>query len=214
MKTLKSTFVFALCLCLGIACEQPLDDPSFRSGPSNDPSLNMETGGTTGATPFCKPPNTQAFHFRAVFYTKRNYDPGPGSCTTAPYTTYNRQVGAGNGTKLGNFTTMLWFCHAGFDYVNGEGEFVAANGDKLFFQVPTPGVVGKILPFEDDLYEYRFQDPFVFTGGTGRFKGASGGGTTDSYVDLFDDNGVVIREHQTDHTWTGTLILPKKGHHR
>ena len=48
----------------------------------------------------------------------------------------------------------------------------------------------------------------MFNGGTGRFEGATGSGYTDSYVGLFDDEGNFIPEHQTDHEWTGTLILP------
>ena len=34
--------------------------------------------------------------------------------------------------------------------------------------------------------------------------------SNNSFVDLFDDEGNYIPEHQTDHEWTGTLILPKK----
>ena len=102
----------------------------------------------------------------------------------------------------------MQFCGANLDYKNGEGVFVAANGDELYFNIPSDGVVGHILPYEHDLYEFQFQDPFMFTGGTGRFEGASGGGMTNSFVDLFDADGNFIPEHQTDHEWTGTLIFP------
>jgi len=63
--------------------------------------------------------------------------------------------------------------------------------------------VGRIHSF----YEAYFRDPFEFTGGTGRFEGASGHGMTNSFVDLFDDDGNFIPEHKTDHEWTGKLIL-------
>lgn len=43
-------------------------------------------------------------------------------------------------------------------------------------------------------------DPIVFTGGTGRFEGAKGGGLTNSFVTLGDG---------TDHEFTGALVLPK-----
>jgi len=56
----------------------------------------------------------------------------------------------------------------------------------------------------------HFEDPFIFTGGTGRFEGASGGGMTHSQVDLFDDEWNFIPEHQTDHEWTETFVLPGK----
>ena len=103
----------------------------------------------------------------------------------------------------------LWFCGAVLDYKNGEGVFVAANGDELYFNVPSPGEVGHVLLFDHPFYEAMFQDPFSFIGGTGRFEGASGGGYTNSFVDLFDDDGNFIPEHQTDHKWTGTLIMKK-----
>ena len=100
------------------------------------------------------------------------------------------------------------FCGAGLAYKNGEGSFVAANGDELYFWVPSPDSIGHIIPYDHPFYEFQFQDPFMFNGGTGRFEGATGSGYTDSYVDLFDDDGNFILEHRTDHEWTGTLILP------
>ena len=145
--------------------------------------------------------------FKSHFYTKRDYsNDGAGYCTEDPYLGFNYQVGAGNGTHLGNFTVTIQFCGAGFDYTNGEGVFVAANGDELYMAIVE---VGHVIPFEHPFYEAYFQDPFIFTGGTGRFEGASGEGMTNSFVDLFDDEGNFIPEHQTDHQFMGTLILPK-----
>ena len=148
-------------------------------------------------------------HFKADFYTLRNYD-SVGICTEDPYISFNYQVGEGNGTHLGRFTTTMSFCGAGFEYKNGVGVFVAANGDELYFWIPSPGEVGYIIPYVHPVYDFQFQDPFTFNGGSGRFEGTSGGGYTNSFVDLFDDDGNFIPEHRTDHEWTGTLILPKK----
>lgn len=148
--------------------------------------------------------------FKANFFTKRDYsNEGDGFCKEDPFIEFNYQVGEGNATHLGRMSTVIEFCGAGFDYKNGKGVFVAANGDELYFDVPSEGEIGHILPIEHELYEVQFQDPFTFTGGTGRFEGASGGGMTNSFVDLFDDEGEFIPEHQTDHEWIGTLILPK-----
>lgn len=152
--------------------------------------------------------------FKAEFYTKRNYDVVIGTCSEDPYLEYNYQVGEGKARHLGKIKVELYFCGSGLDYKNGEGVIVAANGDELFFMGPSPGEIGHVLPlpYVDPLYEFYFQDSFTFTGGTGRFEGATGGGSMDSYVDLFVDGDPdqYIPEHQTDHVWTGTLILPNK----
>ena len=152
--------------------------------------------------------------FKAEFYTKRNYDVVIGTCNEDPYLEYNYQLGEGTATHLGKITAELFFCGNGLDYKNGEGVFVAANGDELYVTAPAPDEIGHVLPlpYVDPLYEFYFQDPFTFVGGTGRFEGASGGGFMDSYVDLFVDGDPdqFIDEHQTDHVWTGTLILPKR----
>lgn len=205
MKTSK-TLILLAALMLVVACEQPFDDPYF--GRNKERHFTPDELASNDA--FCYNPRERGIPFKAVFFTKRSYEPGPGACSEDPYLSYNLQIGEGYATHLGKFTTTIWFCGAGFDYKDGEGVFVAANGDELYFKVPSPGVIGHILPYEDPLYEYMFADPFIFTGGTGRFEGASGSGVTDSYVDLFDDAGEFIAEHQTDHTWKGTLILPKK----
>lgn len=156
---------------------------------------------------------TRTMPFKAKFFTKRNFDAVIGTCVEDDYPDYNYQVGEGKATHLGKFTAELFFCGGSDGYKNGEGKFVAANGDELYYLVPSPGEIGQVLPlpYVDPLYEAYFQDPFTFTGGTGRFEGASGGGYTDSYVDLFVDGdpNQFIMEHQTDHVWSGTLILPK-----
>jgi len=158
------------------------------------------------------PGETRSVPFKAKFYTKRNYDVVLGTCDEAPFLEYNYQVGEGTATHLGKFTTEIYFCGNGFEYKNGVGVFVSANGDELHYLIPSPGEIGHImpLPIPDPLYEFYFQDPFTIVGGTGRFEGASGSGYTESYVDLFVDGDPTqfIPEHQTDHVFTGTLILP------
>lgn len=148
--------------------------------------------------------------FKSDFYTKRDYsNTGDGFCTEDPFLAFNYQVGGGNGTHLGKFVVTMGFCGDALDYKNGTGVFTAANGDELYVKIPSEGEVGHVIPFVHPLYEAYFQDPFSFNGGTGRFKDATGGGWTNSFVDLFDDEGNFIPEHRTDHEWTGTLILPR-----
>jgi len=194
MKVLNIAMTAVIALILIVAC----DDHSFTALPDEADSATT-----------IKPRGEHAIPFQATFYTKRNYeDDGAGVCTEEPYTAFNYQVGEGTATHLGACDVTIHFCGSGFDYTNGFGVFVAADGDELWFNVPSEGEIGHIIPFDDPFYELYFQDPFEFVGGTGRFEGASGSGMTNSFVNLFDDDGNFIAEHQTDHVWTGTLILP------
>lgn len=197
-KSLVYVLFVLMVLGVGMSCEKSGDDALFTATP-----LKVKK--------FGKKDDMKVKPFKARFHTLRNYSQTE-LCDEASFLDYNFQKGGGNATHLGKFITEIYFCVdlSTFTYKNGSGFFMAANGDKLFFDVPTAGEVGQIMPLPapHPLYEFFFQDPFTFTGGTGRFEGASGGGVSDSYVDLFDDNGNFIPEHQTDHVWTGTLILP------
>jgi hypothetical protein len=101
------------------------------------------------------------------------------------------QVGEGEATHLGRFTADFTFCIDPTDllddgqltagesipYWDGVGVFTAANGDVLVLEIE-----GEILPSTRPGFNFEFHDDFEFTGGTGRFAGASGSGSTDSYV--------------------------------
>jgi len=198
MKTLKLFGITIIGIMLIYACEKQDDEIQFE-----DAFLKTNVDSRFGKTD-----GSLELPFKAHFYTKRDYsNTGEGYCTEDPFLAFNYQVGEGEATFLGHFTTTMQFCGAGFDYNNGQGVLVAANGDELYFSI-APGSIGHVIPIEDPYYEANFKDPIVFTGGTGRFEGASGNIITDSYVNLFDDEGNFIPEHQTDHYWSGTLILP------
>lgn len=157
--------------------------------------------------------------FEASFFTDiviNSEDPddpeasGPlkGGCTEEPFTFFNVQEGSGQATHLDNLFTRITFCVDTADlqddgtltgdestpYNNGQGIFKDANGDELHFTIE-----GAVLPSDHPDYDFEFQDPFTFTGGTGRFAGASGSGTTDSFVNH--------STNRTDHTWNATLIF-------
>jgi hypothetical protein len=163
--------------------------------------------------------NQQPVPFKSSFFTDiyiNSEDPadpeasGPfkGGCTEEPFTFFNVQKGSGQATHLGKFSTRITFCVDITDlmddgtltgdesapYNNGKGTFIAANGDELYFTIE-----GVVIPSDHPDYNFEFQDPFTFTGGTGRFAGASGGGWTDSLVDQPTD--------RTDHIWTGKILL-------
>ena len=107
------------------------------------------------------------------------------------------QVGGGEATHLGVFTTEMSFCvDPNFNYFGAEGKFYAANGDELWIYIPT----GQVIPNPElpEPYLFYFTDEFFFVGGTGRFIGATGGGTTNSFVEA---------TLTTDHEWDGTLTF-------
>ena len=86
--------------------------------------------------------------------------------------------GAGIATHLGNFTITLGFCgRADGTLDNGTGTFVAANGDLLY--ITFHGVSDGGHPI------LHFTSFVTFTGGTGRFDGATGTATVQG---IFDAN--------------------------
>lgn len=147
--------------------------------------------------------------FKAMFYTDGGIVPGDNSCGAPPFF-LNVQDGDGEATHLGRFSTHMTFCVDATDilddgqlsagesapYDNGVGTLTAANGDELWITI-----AGAVLPSGHPDFDYEFADPFAFSGGTGRFEGASGGGYTNSYV-----HAAIGR---TIHEWSGTLILPR-----
>ncbi len=117
--------------------------------------------------------------------------------------------GEGNATHLGKFTHHFEFCA---DFITGvypgptghmEGYFVAANGDKLNVRISEGVVVyGRLDHHPEDVNSY-WMDEWEILGGTGRFEGATGGGTTDDFNrDTYPDNSF--------HHWKG-IITMKKG---
>lgn len=134
----------------------------------------------------------------------------PDASCGAPPRLLNTQVGEGVATHLGRFSVRITFCMDVTDFLddlqltegeslpydNGIGTLVAANGDELYLEIS-----GEVVPSAHPDFDLEFHDRFRFTGGTGRFSGASGEGTTDSFVDQEAD--------RTQHEWRGTLVLPR-----
>lgn len=207
LKLLAAVAFMAVCL-LFIACQKnSLTDSIGELGitaVSSEVELDQDVLQSSRGS--------HAIPFKATFYTNRDPEKLKNvECTVSGYEGKNYQEGGGNATHLGKFKTVLTFCSkdGGF-YAGGSGYLEAANGDRLFIKIP----FGQVKPLTEfhPVYEAYFKDEFEFCGGTGRFKGAKGGGTTDSLVDLWNEEyppgPEIIPDHRTDHVWTGTLILP------
>lgn len=123
----------------------------------------------------------------------------------------NTQVGEGQATHLGRFAIEITFCVDATDllddgtltegesapYFDGIGVLTAADGDELHMEIAE----GAVLPSPGTEFDFEFQDPFSFVGGTGRFMGASGDGMMNSFVDQATST--------TYHDWNGLLRFPR-----
>jgi hypothetical protein len=92
-------------------------------------------------------------------------------------------------------------------YSDTDVIFIAANGDELYAAVP----IGQIVPNDEansSYYQNKFNDPMIFTGGTGRFENAEGEAMTNAYVHN-DADGDGSDAWRTDFFSTGTLVLVK-----
>ena len=114
--------------------------------------------------------------------------------------------GEGTDALLGTFTNYFDFCvndlTGEYPFNHMKAYFIAANGDSLFVTIPS-GLVkpGKLDHHPEDVTSF-FTDEWTVLGGTGSFKGATGGGMTDDYNrESFPANSF--------HNWTGTINMVK-----
>jgi hypothetical protein len=207
MKKLNYVFITVFSICLLAACDVTDNSNEFLE----ESLLTKIEQGENANNRFHN--SRKSVPFKATFSTIRNLDESPSDpelCGSNPAFFKNVQEGTGTATHLGRFTTKIIFCMDASDllptddtpgeltegesipYFNGTGTFTAANGDQLYFTIS-----GAVLPSNHPDYDFEFQDPFTFTGGTGRFSGAEGSGMTNSFVDFAAD--------RTDHEWTGMI---------
>ncbi|HSR42265.1 MAG TPA: hypothetical protein VLL48_08840 [Longimicrobiales bacterium] len=160
---------------LAVACGEPL--------PSDLPAVTAYGRGAQADGSVNKP-------FKAHFTTASTGAVPDPACGAFPHL-LEHQVGEGESTHLGRFTAEFTFCidvtailndgvvteGESVPYWDGVGTFTAADGDVL-----TLTIEGEILPSTRPGFDLEFHDAFEFTGGTGRFAGAYGNGSTDSYV--------------------------------
>jgi hypothetical protein len=108
--------------------------------------------------------------------------------------------GTGTASCLENATIHFNFCSAGVDHGLTCSYIVSSNGDSLYVCSQGEFIAGK-LPEQPAYVTSYWRSQFVIRGGTGRFKGASGGGITDDYISSQD--------YYSHHRWTGTITLLK-----
>ena len=121
-------------------------------------------------------------------------------------------INAGEGTAnhLGHFTYKFEFCCNGATGVYpgvdkyADGYFEAANGDRLYLMSSGQVIEGRLDDHPDYVTSW-WRDPWVITGGTGRFEGATGYGMTDDYNSDLDP--------YSHHHWTGTITMIKGKNH-
>jgi len=108
--------------------------------------------------------------------------------------------GTGTTSCLGSSIMHFNFCSGGVDHGQACSYIVYSNGDSLYVCSPGEFTLGK-LPEQPAYVTSYWRSQFVIRGGTGRFKGASGGGMTDDYISSQDPF--------SHHRWTGTIMLLK-----
>jgi len=106
--------------------------------------------------------------------------------------------GVGNATHLGSFTTVSYWGDSGIDNKGnvvtiGNDIFTAADGSQLF--MAWSATLNYAAFTEDGTY--------VFTGGTGRFKDATGSGTLHAFAASSESDLFLIM--------TGTIAFNDKG---
>lgn len=184
MKTVCSLLIWAIILCFFSAC-----DKSEISGDDLS-SNNLKSGKTVTVT----------LPFEAYFTGEYMYV-GPGETCKDPQFLQVIVDFKGTATHLGKITGNFDFCcDAESNYGPTTSFMLAANGDKLFVSCAGRVIDGRL----DDHPEYvtsYWRDPFVITGGTGRFEGATGSGITDDYNSSLDPN--------SHHHWKGEITLLK-----
>jgi hypothetical protein len=149
---------------------------------------------------------TTTLPFKADFIGNYTYA-GPDTLAVPkcvePFTAWRAIVdGKGTGTELGNFTVHFDFCGDSLsNYGNAYAYMVGAEGDTLFVSCAGRVIEGRLEQHPAYVISY-WKDPFIISGGTGKFKGATGEGTTDDYNSSEDPN--------SHHSWTGTITMVKE----
>ncbi len=99
-------------------------------------------------------------------------------------------------THLGRSEYSVFNCWtAAFEFVSQTGQVTAANGDQLFWYGSAEMGTVAVIDFVELTY---VMGPFWFTGGTGRFEGATG---------HFSARGELAEDLQTGtENWDGVLV--------
>jgi hypothetical protein len=207
MKIIKQLLFLIACISMLMACTK---SDVFIPDETQSTTLKTDTDATT-LKKGKRDPVMVSVPLKTHFTVWNHTDPTDSSCGEMPILKIT-MIGEGIISHLGRINTTMTFCNdiSTGDYWETDVVFIAANGDELYASIP----VGKVIDNDEEnsnYYNKRFNDEMFFTGGTGRFKGASGMAMTNAYVHLPTDE----YRHEGDEIWhtdffsTGTLILIK-----
>jgi hypothetical protein len=163
-------------------CGKDITGAGYRSDQSSARADNNGQGGDNGQTGQAQG-GGRTVPFKAHYEARIvSVGPGPG-CDGRLFL-----AGEGTGTYLGHFTITLGFCgRADGTLDTGTGTFVAANGDLL--NIVFHGVSDGGHPI------LHFTSYVSFTGGTGRFEGATGTATVKGIFDAATGSGPGRNDH-------------------
>ena len=192
---MKKSFLLLILLVLFLGC-------------NNEDVLEFDNAVTTAdvtAKKAATSSKTVTLGFNLVFTGTYEYQgPDEAKCGAFPPMVNVINIGEGTGTHFGKMTSHFDFCVDVTDlsYPNGfeEAYFMDENGDKLFVYVEG-FVLGGRVPGMPSFATSYFKDPFVITGGTGKFEGATGSGMTNDYNSAKDP--------YSHHHWQGKITLMK-----
>ena len=216
MKTLTYFILSVLCICIIGACDVNQSGPDqgdINKAPENAAfGTDIEGNGKEiRGSDHSRGRHWQVIPFEGSFFTTPEGNPRPDKRCSPP-ALLDTQSGNGKAKYLGPLQFHSTFCidlsdilpplggdgklTAGeaLPFYGSETTFTFANGDKLYARGNDA-----VLPSDNPEYNAEFSNPFVIIGGTGRFEGAQGGGTTNSLVKF----GI-----GTDHEFSGVLVLP------
>lgn len=215
MKTLNYFVLTLFSICMIAACDVSQVEEELPQKRISENLENIDTGNKWASRYKKEVP------FVVKFFSEGGVQVPPSDNTVAicgepqPPILLNIQEGNGLGTYLGKFTYSATFCIDATDLLddgvltgdesvpyftneNTTSVMVAENGDKLFIGATR----GAVLPATTPGFDFEFHNPFIITGGTGRFEGAKGKGIS---------SGLVTQSpERTEHIWTGKIKLKDK----
>lgn len=185
MKTIAKFIFMAACISLLFACTK------------TDNSLGTDTSGNPLKSARADP-KTVTVPFKADFTGTYTYVGTSEKCGDSLIQVIVDLKGTG--THLGNFTGNFNFCAGEAGYGPTDSYMIAANGDILYVSCAGQVHEGRLADHPPYVISY-WRDPFVISGGTGRFEGATGSGMTDDFNSSLDP--------YSHHHWSGTITLVK-----
>lgn len=112
--------------------------------------------------------------------------------------------GTGSSVHFGDLSSYFDFCvdtsDGTYPHDYMEAYLEDQNGDKIFIRISGQVLQGRVPQMPEDAISY-FIDPIEIIGGTGRFEGATGSGSTNDYNSSKDP--------YSHHRWQGTITLKK-----